>query len=76
MPKNYFIRFSLKLTVDQYLRVYQGTVKRISVIAENSQRIEFPAQNIRKFLTHDGIYGLFEMELSCENKFVAIRKIR
>ncbi len=75
MPKNHFIKFSLKLTADQYLRVYQGTAKRISVIAENSQRIEFPAQNIRKFLTHDGISGLFEMELTCNNKFVAIKKI-
>ena len=76
MPKNYFIRFPLKLTADQYLPVYQGTAKRISVIAENSQRIEFPAQNIRQFLTHEGISGLFEMELSCENKFVTIKKIR
>ncbi len=75
MSKNYFIRFPLKLTADQYLRVYQGSAKRISVLAENSQRIEFPAQNIRQFLAHDGIKGLFEMELTCNNKFVAIKKI-
>lgn len=76
MPKNQFVRFYLKLPADQYLRVYQGTAKRISVIAENSQRIEFPAANIRQFLTHNGISGLFEMELTCENKFVTIKKIR
>jgi NAD+--asparagine ADP-ribosyltransferase len=75
MQKKQLFRFSLKLTADQYLRVYQGTAKRVSVIANDGQRIEFPAQNIKKFLTHDGISGRFEMELTSENKFVAIRKI-
>jgi hypothetical protein len=74
MSTNKLLRFSLRLTADQYLRVYQGTAKRISVIAHDGQRIEFPAQNIQKFLTHDGITGKFEMELTPQNKFVAIRK--
>lgn len=75
MQKKQLLRFSLQLTADQFLRVYQGTAKRVSVIASDGRRIEFSAQNIRKFLTHDGISGSFEMELTSENKFVAIRKI-
>lgn len=75
MLKKQLLRFSLQLTADQYLRVYRGTAKRVSVIANDGRRIEFPAQNIKKFLTHDGIFGIFEMELTAENKFVAIRKI-
>ena len=75
MQKKQLLRFSLQLTADQFLRVYQGTAKRVSVIASDGRRIEFSAQNIRKFLTHDGISGSFEMELTAENKFVAIRKI-
>jgi NAD+--asparagine ADP-ribosyltransferase len=75
MQKKQLFRFYLNLTADQYLRVYQGTAKRVLVIANDGQRIEFPAQNIKKFLTHDGISGRFEMELTSENKFVAIRKI-
>ena len=75
MQKKQLLRFSLQLTADQFLRVYQGTAKRVSVIASDGRRIEFSAQNIRKFLTHDGISGKFEMELTAENKFVAIRKI-
>ncbi len=75
MKKKQLFRFSLQLTADQYLHVYRGTAKRVSVIANDGRRIEFPAQNIQKFLTHDGISGRFEMELTPENKFVAIRKI-
>jgi hypothetical protein len=75
MQKKQLLRFSLQLTADQFLRVYQGTTKRVSVIASDGRRIEFSAQNIRKFLTHDGISGSFEMELTAENKFVAIKRI-
>ncbi len=75
MQKKQILRFSLQLTADQYLQVYRGTAKRVSAIASDGRRIEFPAQNIQKFLTHDGISGKFEMELTAENKFVAIRKI-
>ncbi len=70
-----FIRFSLNLTYQQYLKVYQGAAKNVSVVAEDGRRIAFPARNIQSFLTRDGINGYFEMELTAENKFIAIKKI-
>ncbi len=72
---NQFIRFSLQLSSDQYLRVYQGTAKNISVVADDGRRIAFPAGNIQSFLTRDGISGYFEMELTAENKFIGLRKL-
>lgn len=72
---NQSIRFSLQLSYDQYLRVYQGTARNISIIADDGRRIAFPAGNIQSFLTRDGINGYFEMVLTAENKFVNIRKL-
>ncbi|MCK4840893.1 MAG: DUF2835 domain-containing protein [Methylococcales bacterium] len=72
---NQSIRFSLQLSYDQYLRVYQGSAKNISVIADDGRRISFPARNIQQFLTKDGIIGCFEMELTSEYKFVAVEKL-
>ncbi|PKM11596.1 MAG: DUF2835 domain-containing protein [Gammaproteobacteria bacterium HGW-Gammaproteobacteria-3] len=76
MPDHYFIRFTLNLGYEQYLSVYQGAAKNVSVIAEDGRRIQFPAGNIQSFLTRQGIQGVFEMELSAQNKFIGIRKIR
>jgi uncharacterized protein YabE (DUF348 family) len=73
---NQIIRFSLNLTYDQYLKVYQGSAKNISVIATDGRRIAFPARNVQQFLTRDGIHGGFEMELTSQNKFVSIKKIQ
>lgn len=76
MKQHQLIRFTLQLSYDQFLKVYQGVAKNISVIADDGRRISFPARNIQSFLTKEGIKGYFEMELTAENKFVDITKLR
>ena len=71
---NQSIRFSLQLSYDQYLCVYQGTAKNISVVADDGRRIAFPAGNVQSFLTREGINGDFEMVVTAENKFVDIKR--
>ncbi len=75
MPQHQTIRFALTLSYDQYLKVYQGMAKNVSVVADDGRRISFPAGNIQTFLTKEGINGYFEMELAPENKFVSIKKL-
>ena len=70
------IRFSLQLSYNQYLLVYQGVAKHISVIADDGRRIAFPAGNIQSFLTKDGIHGYFEMKLTEKNKFVSLVRLK
>ncbi|MFK5949255.1 MAG: DUF2835 domain-containing protein [Methylococcales bacterium] len=72
---NQLIRFSLHLSYDQYLQVYQGVAKNISVVADDGRRISFPAGNVQSFLTRDGVHGYFEMELTAENKFISVKRL-
>ena len=72
---NQSIRFSLQISYEQYLRVYQGTAKNISVVADDGRRIAFPAGKVQSFLTRDGINGNFEMVLTAENNFVDIKRL-
>lgn len=76
MSQDQLIRFTLHLSYDQFLKVYQGVAKNISVIADDGRRIAFPARNIQSFLTKDGVNGYFEMQLTAENKFLSIKKLR
>lgn len=75
MIQNQLIRFHLNLSYDQYLLVYRGLVKSVSVKAEDGRNIQFPVGHIQQFLTNAGVQGYFEMELSPQNKFIAIKKI-
>lgn len=76
MTPHQTIRFSLTLSYEQYLKVYQGIAKTITVISDDGRSIIFPAGNIQSFLTKQGINGHFEMELTAHHKFVGIKKIR
>jgi hypothetical protein len=75
MSNRQFIRFSLAISPEQYLHVYQGNARNISVLADDGRRIEFSTQNVQGFLTREGIHGHFEMELSASNRFISIRKL-
>lgn len=72
---NQLIRFQLYLSCDQYLAFYQGVAKTVTVIADDGRRVAFPAGNVRRYLTKEGIQGYFEMELTAQNKFVSIKKL-
>lgn len=76
MVQTQSLRFYLSLSYDQYFKVYQGLTKNVSAVADDGRRIVFPAGNIQSFLTKEGIHGYFEMTLTTENKFVAIKKLK
>jgi hypothetical protein len=75
MSANHFIRFSLDISYDQFLAVYQGVAKTVVTIADDGRRIQFPAGHVRRYLTKYGIHGYFQMELTPTNKFVSISRI-
>jgi hypothetical protein len=75
MPPHQFIRFSLNISYQRYLQVYQGLANQVSVLADDGRRIEFSAGKIQPFLTRQGIHGYFELELTAENKFVRLQKL-
>ena len=76
MTRYQYIQFSLNLPYDEYLKVYQGIAKFVSVVADDGRSVSFPAGKIQTFLTRDGINGYFEMKLTLENKFVSIKKLK
>ena len=69
------IRFRLTLSAEKYLEYYKGNARNIVVRSEDNKNIKFPANAIRGFLTHDGIFGLFEIQFDENNKLIKIIQI-
>ena len=77
----------MAIEADKYLAYYKGIARDIVVRSEDNLNLKFPADAIRKFLTHEGIFGLFEIQFDENNKadqnhsgklkslFVLIRKV-
>jgi cell wall assembly regulator SMI1 len=69
------VRFHLALPSEKYLAYYKGKARNIVVRSEDNMSIKFPASAIRSFLTHDGIFGLFEIQFDENNKLIKIIQI-
>ncbi|MFT6625674.1 MAG: F0F1-type ATP synthase epsilon subunit [Cycloclasticus sp.] len=67
--------FKLAIPAEKYLSVYKGHAKTISTLSIDGRRVEFSAEKVRRFLTHDGVYGVFEMEINTDRKFLGIKRL-
>jgi len=69
------VRFSLRITNEQFLDFYRGLKSQVITTSHNGQKIQFPASTLRPFLTHDGISGNFRILYSDDNKLIRIERI-
>ena len=69
------IRFRLAITTDDYLAYYKGRARAVRVRSEDGHRVEFPANSLRRYLTHQGIYGLFEIRFDDNHKLIGLDRI-
>jgi hypothetical protein len=69
------MRFRLSIPADEYLSYYQGVAKQVVVRAEDGRRLRFPANAIQKFVSREGVYGLFEIRFDANNKLIGIERV-
>lgn len=73
MPKTLVV--DLRISADQYLRHYQGSVKQVVCTARDGRKVQFPSGVLQKFVTRDGISGSFRFEIDDNNKLVSVTRI-
>lgn len=69
------LSFSLNIPAQEYLRYYRGQARQVVVTAANGQRIAFAAHHLRPFVSLEGVYGDFVLEIDNQNRFKSLRKI-
>ncbi|MDH5570246.1 MAG: DUF2835 domain-containing protein [Gammaproteobacteria bacterium] len=68
------IRFTINLSVESYRHYYSGHARFIQVQGHDGRRLRFPAEKLRPYLSHRGVYGEFELEFDENNKFISLRR--
>ncbi len=69
------IRFRLAIPAEEYLAYYQGSAQEVVARSDDNKIVRFPANAIRQFVTHDGVFGHFEVTFDESNKLIAIQSI-
>ena len=67
--------FRLNLSADKYKAFYQGQVQNIQVLSHEGKTIRFPASAVRQFLTAEGVYGEFAIEIDENNKLLGVSRV-
>ena len=67
--------FHLDISPDVYQRYYQGAAKMVLVTTEQGLTLKFPAGQLQKYISHDGIRGRFEILFDDNNRLLELNKL-
>ena len=70
------IRISLSIPPDKYKAYYAGEIKYILARSNDGRTVKFPAGALRRFVSHGGVTGEFEIEVDRDNRLKHIRRIK
>jgi predicted flavoprotein YhiN len=65
----------LKISPEEFQRLYEGHVKEVSARSSDGRQVRFPANILRPFVTHFGVSGTFAIHFSEDKRFHSIEKI-
>ncbi len=66
------VRVSLAISKEEFTRLYRGEARDVICTANDGRTVQFPATHLIQFVTHNGIYGDFEIHFSENNKLIKI----
>ena len=66
------IEINLRISADEFLRLYQGQAKDVVATAVDGRTVRFPARILQPYVSHEGIRGYFRIEFGEGGKFKAI----
>ncbi|TBU95449.1 DUF2835 domain-containing protein [Phytopseudomonas dryadis] len=65
----------IALPAERMRAVYLGQANRIQVFSRDGRRVSIPAHHFRPFLTHEGIYGSFELQFNPAGELLSLRRL-
>lgn len=66
---------SLRISAEEYLKVYRGTGKVVVTRDVEGRRVRFPVNILQKYVTREGINGVFVIAFDQQGRFQSIKKI-
>jgi hypothetical protein len=68
-------RIRLAIPREELLRYYRDWTQSVLATARTGQRIRFPAESLKPFVTRSGVFGDFELDVAPDQKLRGIRRI-
>ena len=69
------IVLNVALPAFKYEAMYAGAAKNLVASSLDGRKVQLPLPAFQRFVTHQGIHGLFEVEFDDKNKLIAVTKL-
>ena len=67
--------FRLRISPEEYLDYYRGTVRHVLVRSTDGQTVQFPASLLQRFVKEEGLCGDFVLTCDEHNKCVDLQRL-
>jgi hypothetical protein len=68
------IRARIHLSSREFLKYYQGVATEVVATTTDGRTLRFPANVLRRFVTHVGVHGLFVFRYDDHGRLIEARK--
>jgi hypothetical protein len=65
----------VSLSKDKWLRFYRGEIHTVQATSLDGRSIRLPANVFQRFVTEDGVLGVFRVTFDDQNRFVRIERL-
>ena len=62
----------LAISKQELLKYYRGNASQISAVSSDGQTILFPVTAIQPFVTHEGVFGRFQLQVNIQGRLLKI----
>ena len=69
------LRVALDIPAERYVAIYAGSAKTVHAIAEGGISVQFPGKELRRYVTHDGVQGIFDLYFDSAHKLQGIKRV-
>ena len=60
----------------KYEAMYAGSAKSLVASSLDGRKVQLPLSAFQRFVTHQGIHGVFEVEFDDTNKLIGVTQIK
>ena len=68
--------FTIDLSAAEYLKYYSGRASRVNTTTHEGYVIEFPANNLKPWVSRSGVKGTFMIEYDDNNRLQQIQRLK
>ncbi len=69
------VLINLSISAEEFLALYEGSAENVLCYSLDGRRVRFPAAILRRFVTHNGVHGVFRIAFDEHNRYQGIEKI-